>query len=72
MRYPFEYRNVKPLKDTKWAVPPEQRATLIEDLHYDVPSRIKEEGDRIYDEFRKVTHKVADKVVDKKGEKKKN
>lgn len=73
MRYPFEYRNVKPLKDSKWAIPPEQRATLIEDLHYDVPTRIKEVGDHIYEEFKKVagtTEKKVEEKAEKKAEKK--
>ena len=53
MRYPFGHRQVKPLRDTKWAIPPEQRETLIHDDYYNVPERIQEEVDKIYNEFKK-------------------
>lgn len=52
MRYPFIFKQVKPLKDSKWAVPPEQRPSLVEDPYYDVPNQNKEEGDKIYNDFK--------------------
>lgn len=52
MRYPFEYRQVKPLRETKWNVPPEARPTLVDDEYYNVPQRIKDEADKIYKDFK--------------------
>lgn len=57
MRYPFERRTIKPLRETKWATPPEQRPTLIEDEYYNVPERIKDAGEEIYKDFKEVLKK---------------